>query len=166
MWFSLGILKGKKLNCQTCSTSHYHYEPFGRSFRGILENVGFSILLTRRSSKRRYLKADRRPLLHILCLLGNLETLWLPSRPQKRWPALVLFKPGNKIFIFPDSFVQTGLTFHNSIPSILSGLLVKFLTKVTKGSIFGFDYSMYYIVLLPPEVFKVLRLVLKEKNKW
>ena len=41
---------------------------------------------------------------------------------------------------------------------------MKFLTKVTKGSIFGFDYSMYYIVLLPPEVFKVLRLVLKEKK--
>ena len=41
---------------------------------------------------------------------------------------------------------------------------MKFLTKVTKGSIFGFDYSMYYIVLLPPEVFKVLRLVLKEKT--
>ena len=42
---------------------------------------------------------------------------------------------------------------------------MKFLTKVTKGSIFGFDYSMYYIVLLPPEVFKVLRLVLKEKKQ-
>ena len=39
--------EGNKLNCQTCSTSHYHYKPFWRSIRGILENVCFSILLTK-----------------------------------------------------------------------------------------------------------------------
>ena len=80
--------------------------------------------------------------------------LWLESGLPDRFPTLVLLKPRNKIQIFlAPSFWITNAT---------SIAFVQLFTEVAKCSGFGLDHWVYCVMFLPPVVFQILRLMLKQ----